>query len=211
MKELNPHHSSPFKNRLLHWTFIIVLGGAVFVCAFFLYSRTSSKSNSVNTQPTTTKNKAVEARRELPAKLQIPSIEVDATVESVGITPQGAMDTPVEPLNVAWYNLGPRPGERGIAVIDGHLDGENQTEAVFKDLEEIAIGDTITVVDAKGAKLTFTVRATKLYDAQADTREVFINPNGYFLNLITCAGEWNEERKDYEERFVVFSELTSVE
>lgn len=212
MKELFPHHSSPFKNRLLHWAFIIALGGAVFLCAFFLYSRTSSHPNTVNQQPNFPHNQqAVESHRELPRRLEIPVIGVNTAVESVGLTAEGAMDTPVDQFNVAWYNRGPRPGERGSAVIDGHLDGENQTTAVFKDLNQVKVGDTIVVIDEKGSRLVFTVRSTKLYDSQADTREVFINPNGYYLNLITCAGAWNEDRQDYEERLVVFSELTSIE
>lgn len=210
MKELPVNPNSPFNSRLFHWASIVALGGAVFVCIFFLYSQNSSPTSSLEPRNLSS-NQTTETKRGLPSRLQIPKIKVDASVESVGITAAGAMDTPRDRFNVAWYNQGPRPGERGSAVIDGHLDGENQTEAVFKDLNQIQVGDTITVIDEKNTRLIFTVRSTKLYQSTADTREVFINPNGYYLNLITCAGAWDQARQDYEERLVVFSELTSIE
>lgn len=56
-----------------------------------------------------------------PVRLKIPKINIDAAIESVGLTPEGAMDVPKSHTNVAWFNLGPRPGEQGSAVINGHF------------------------------------------------------------------------------------------
>lgn len=151
------------------------------------------------------------ARPALPVRLQIPKIGVDTTVESVGLTTTGAMDTPAAAENVAWYQYGPRPGERGSAVIDGHLDTEDQTAAVFKDLATVTRGDIISVTDTEGVSHTFKVRELKYYQSNDNTGEVFANNQGVFLNLITCAGRWNQERHDYEERLVVFSELVPAE
>src|ERR1035437_8837175 len=47
----------------------------------------------------------------LPVRLKIPKIKADAIVEYVGLTPEGRMDVPKGPAEVAWYKLGPRPGE----------------------------------------------------------------------------------------------------
>src|SRR5665647_1830768 len=55
----------------------------------------------------------------VPVRLKIPTINVDATVESVGLTPDGDMDLPKDPDDVAWYELA-RPGEDGSAVMAGH-------------------------------------------------------------------------------------------
>lgn len=197
------------KNRLLHWTFVTLLGAAVFMCAFFLYSNSSSEQALLTGSNQSSLNNIIESKSEFatPTRLQISKIGVEAEVESVGLTPQGAMDTPANQFNVAWYNRGPRPGEQGSAVIDGHLDGENQSAAVFKDLDKLEIGDIITVVDEQNRSLQFKVRGTKLYQAGDDTTEVFENKEGRFLNLITCAGKWNQTRDDYEERLVIFSEL----
>src|SRR3989338_7815462 len=57
------------------------------------------------------------SRSSLPVRLKVPKINIDATIEYVGLTPQGAMGVPRGPVNVAWYQLGPRPGEEGSAVL----------------------------------------------------------------------------------------------
>jgi|SRR5579859_1664665 len=59
-----------------------------------------------------------------PLRLILPTIDVNAFIENVGTLPGGDLATaaakPWE--DVGWYSDGPRPGERGSAVIDGHLD-----------------------------------------------------------------------------------------
>src|SRR5260221_477146 len=58
------------------------------------------------------------------ARLLIPAIGVNAPIESVGVQPNGAMDTARQSpwSDVGLYTGGPRPGDRGSAVIAGHLD-----------------------------------------------------------------------------------------
>ena len=56
----------------------------------------------------------------LPIRLKIPSIKVDAAIEYVGIAPDGNMDVPKGPDNVAWFEPGTRPGDVGSAVLAGH-------------------------------------------------------------------------------------------
>src|SRR4051812_34701143 len=79
-----------------------------------------------------------------PVRVKIPIIGVDAAVEQVGKTPDGAMDVPHDYSETAWYNLGPRPGEPGNAVIDGHVDSTTG-KAVFWDLRKLTRGDRIVV------------------------------------------------------------------
>ena len=105
---------------------------------------------------------------ELPFRLKIPSINVDSTVEYVGLTMDGAMDVPKEPENVAWYNLGIRPGEIGSAVIDGHSGYKNNKPAVFDNLYKLQKGDKIYVEDRKGGIITFVVHEIKKYSLNAE-------------------------------------------
>jgi hypothetical protein len=42
----------------------------------------------------------------LPVHLKIPSINIDASIEYVGLIPDGAMDAPKEPANVGWLSPG---------------------------------------------------------------------------------------------------------
>jgi len=48
------------------------------------------------------------------------------------------MDVPKGLNNIGWFNLGPRPGENGNAVIDGHYGvWKNGKGAVFNNLHKL--------------------------------------------------------------------------
>jgi LPXTG-site transpeptidase (sortase) family protein len=142
-----------------------------------------------------------------PFRLTIPSINVDAPVESVGLTPRGAVDSPKEPANAAWFNLGPRPGDQGSAVIDGHFGWKDNVPAVFDNLAALQAGDKVYVEDADGVTTTFVVRELRTYDPNDATDAVFRSGDGKaHLNLITCGGLWDEASKSYAKRLVVFTD-----
>lgn len=150
---------------------------------------------------------STEAIPGLPMRLKIPRINVDAAVEDVGLTPGGAMDVPKGPSDVAWFDLGPRPGEVGSAVIAGHEGWKDNIAAVFDDLYKLRAGDELSVEDAEGTTTTFVVRNVRIYDQNADAADVFDSSDGKaHLNLVTCEGVWNAAQKSYSNRFVVFTD-----
>src|SRR5581483_10711495 len=80
----------------------------------------------------------------LPVRLIIPSIHVDAAVEQLGLAPDKSVDVPKGPYDVAWFDLGPRPGEQGSAVISGHFGPWlNGAHSVFDNLNQVKPGDSI--------------------------------------------------------------------
>lgn len=144
----------------------------------------------------------------LPVRLKIPTINVDASVESLGLTVSGDMDTPKGPDNVAWFELGTRPGENGSAVIAGHFGTwKNGKRSVFDNLHKLKAGDKVYIEDEKGESITFVVREIRNFDPQADATEVFSSDDDMaHLNLITCEGAWNKDSKNYSKRLVVFAD-----
>lgn len=143
----------------------------------------------------------------LPLRIKIPKINVNARVEYVGITLQGAMDVPKGPANVAWFNLGPRPGDTGSAVIAGHEGWKNGIPAVFDNVHKLRKGDIISIEDKWGTIFTFIVREIRVYDLKEDASAVFRSSDGKaHLNLITCAGAWNKITKSYSNRLVIFTD-----
>jgi LPXTG-site transpeptidase (sortase) family protein len=143
----------------------------------------------------------------LPRTLRIPRIGVEADIEQVGLTNEGAMDVPQDYWRVGWYELGPRPGEQGNAVIAGHLDTMTGA-AVFARLPDLRAGDEIEVEDAKGKTRTFIVeRKTSFKDEDAPLDEIFGTATSAHLNLITCGGAWDEKAGHYKERIVIFAKL----
>ncbi len=142
------------------------------------------------------------------ARLLIPAIGVNAPIESVGVRPDGAMETPRQhPWNdVGWYNTGPHPGERGSAVIAGHLDRPGGNPAVFWRLRDLRVGDSVLVVDASGKTLRFHVTRIMSYPPQdAPVQDIFGNTAGSFLNLTTCAGDWIPAQHQTALRLVVYT------
>jgi len=143
----------------------------------------------------------------LPMRLEIPKINVDAVVDYVGLASDGAMDVPEGPSDVAWFDLGPRPGEKGSSVIDGHSGWKDGTQAVFDNLYKLQKGDKIYVKDVKGTTASFVIREIRTYDPQADASSVFGSTDGNaHLNLITCTGTWDKITQSHSERLVVFAD-----
>jgi len=146
-----------------------------------------------------------------PVRLQIPAIGVDAPVVPLGETATGAMATPDQPMQVGWWEYGPAPGERGSAVIGGHLDFHGYGPAVFWNLRKLRRGDDVRVVLADGRTVRFTVQSTEVYP-ENDTAiidRIFRANDATRLNLITCAGTFNPLTRDYDKRLVVYTVLAS--
>lgn len=143
-----------------------------------------------------------------PVTISIPSIGVTASVESVGEDSQGRMDVPQRAADVAWYNLGPKPGQIGSAVMSGHLDDISGRPAVFWDLAKLSVGDEITITDKSGKEYRFVVTDKQSYPFdQLPLEKVFNTNDKPRLNLITCEGNWNPETRNYSNREVVYAEL----
>jgi LPXTG-site transpeptidase (sortase) family protein len=132
---------------------------------------------------------------------------VDAAIEPIGLTPEGAMDTPKGPEGVAWYKLGPRPGEIGSAVIAGHVGWKDKTQAVFDTLPSLRPGDKLSIENDTGTIITFVVRELRMYDQNQDASDVFNSfDEKAHLNLIGCEGVWDAVAKKYSKRLVVFTD-----
>jgi LPXTG-site transpeptidase (sortase) family protein len=142
----------------------------------------------------------------LPVHLSIPTINIDANIQHVGLTSDGNMDVPNNINDVGWFNLGSRPGEKGSAVISGHVNGKNGEAGVFSNLSKLKKGDTGTITDDKGTILTFIIQNTHLYDP-GYAEEIFSTNDKAHLNFITCDGLWDANKKSYTKRLVVFADI----
>lgn len=150
---------------------------------------------------------------ELPVRLIIPAIGVDAEVQYVGLASDGTgeMEVPSNFTDVGWYQDGVRPGMRGSAVIAGHFNGKGVPQAVFYDLDTLRIGDEVAIMSAERVEDVFRVVKIETYEHDDPTTDVFLSSDGKVkLNLITCGGEWLPREDLYEKRTVVFTELVST-
>jgi sortase (surface protein transpeptidase) len=144
-----------------------------------------------------------------PVRLRIPAIELDTTVQWVGVDSEGRMGIPSNYTDVAWYEDGPTPGTPGNAVIAGHLDSKTGP-AVFYRLEDLVPGDEIITATADGQELRFIVLSSETYDvADAPLERIFGNADRPHLNLITCDGAFDRSIRQYDKRLVVYTELVT--
>lgn len=162
--------------------------------------------NLLNTYsvPASTANLKPGSGAVMPYRIRIPILGIDSHIESVGLY-KGAMDVPSNIWDTAWLSSGPRPGEAGNAVIDGHKDSVAGV-AVFWRLGELKPGDKIYVSDRDGWELTFEVSQVASYvTAQAPLAQVFGPSTDHNLNLITCDGSFDAGRHTYDKRLVVYT------
>ncbi|MER5387311.1 class F sortase [Streptomyces sp. NPDC002688] len=144
-----------------------------------------------------------------PDRIRIPAIGVDAPLMGLGLTPQGSLNVPpAEKKNLAgWYEAGTTPGERGTAVVAGHVDNA-EGPAVFYDLGALRKGGTVEVDRLDGSTALFTVDAVEVYDSRAfPDAKVYGAARRPELRVITCGGGYSETT-GYQGNVVVFAHLT---
>lgn len=143
-----------------------------------------------------------------PARLIIPSLGVDTHVQYVGITAAGNMAVPSNFTDVGWYRYGTVPGQRGSAVVAGHVDNAIGLAGVFKRLEELDVGAEVFVETKGGERLRFLVTDAETYGYRdVPVERVFNQGDARRLNLVTCGGSWIQSERSYDERLVVYTVL----
>ncbi|HEX2773625.1 MAG TPA: class F sortase [Micromonosporaceae bacterium] len=144
-----------------------------------------------------------------PVGITIPSLNVRAVVNEVGLASDGTIDVP--PLDRAqeagWYDQSPTPGEVGPSVIVGHVDTRSGP-AVFHQLSRMKPGDNVEVAREDRTVAVFQVERLERFDkAHLPADQVygdFTKPN---LRLITCGGRWVGGQTGYADNVVVFANL----
>jgi LPXTG-site transpeptidase (sortase) family protein len=194
-------------SRLTLVIIVLVAAFSAFLLLFFIRRNQPERLSIKSTLNALATPNSEQASSALPVRLKIPSINVDAAVEYVGLTQDGRVDVPKGPSGVAWFELGPIPGETGSAVVDGHSGWKNGVPAAFDNLYKMQIGDKIYVENQSGTEITFVTREIRSYDKNEAVSDVFnSNDAQAHLNLITCAGDWNAREKTHSKRLVVFAD-----
>ncbi|MFE3637317.1 class F sortase [Streptomyces sp. NPDC059168] len=147
--------------------------------------------------------------RATPTRLVIPKISVDAPFTPLSLASTGQLQPPpgADTNLVGWYADGVTPGEKGTAIIAGHVDTVTSA-AVFANLYELAPGDRFTVDRADGQKAEFVVDDTETFAKDAfPSDRVYADADRPEARLITCAGDYDHTVRDYTDNLVVFAHL----
>lgn len=139
-----------------------------------------------------------------PISISVPSIGVDSVMVPVGVLADGTVDVPIDPTIAGWFQPGPRPGERGPAVIMGHVDSRAVGPGVFYRLRDLAVGATVTITTTTGP-IDFVVTALEQYPKdEFPTDRVYGPVPVRALRLITCGGSFDRSIRHYRDNIVAY-------
>lgn len=143
----------------------------------------------------------------IPNQVWIPSVGIKAPVEPVGLLDNGQMDVPKSSNIAGIFVNGVMPGEQGNALMAGHLDSYTGP-AIFHPLKRVKPGDPIVISNEEGKFLVFSVVSVESYlTSEAPLDKIFGDTNREQLNLITCAGKYDRNKREHNKRLVVYTRL----
>jgi sortase (surface protein transpeptidase) len=135
------------------------------------------------------------------------SIEIPRTGVQAKLVPLrldgGELKGPEQPADVGWYADSPLPGDRGAAVLVGHVDSRSGP-AVFYRLGDLRIGDLVVVRRTNGP-VRFRVHDLARYRRTGvPLQDVFGPTPDRGLRLITCDGPYRRG-SGYRDNVVVYA------
>jgi hypothetical protein len=140
-----------------------------------------------------------------PRSIHIAAIGVHARVIPLGLNADGTMQTPTNFSETGWYKPWREPGERGAAVITGHVDSISGP-AVFYRLRDLRRGNIIRVGRADGSVVRFRVEGLERWPkADFPTRRVFRPTRVAALRLVTCSGNFDSSTGHYVDNTIVYA------
>ncbi|MFI1758865.1 class F sortase [Streptomyces sp. NPDC020571] len=147
----------------------------------------------------------------VPDRVSIPAIQVDAPVMGVGLDADGWVDAPPpeDPNLAGWFTGAVSPGEKGTAVVVGHVDNQ-QGPAVFYGLGALEKGNKVEVHRQDGKTAVFEIYGIEVFEKDNFPGDrVYGSKGGPELRVITCGGGFTKQN-GYDGNVVAFARLTEV-
>jgi sortase (surface protein transpeptidase) len=145
--------------------------------------------------------------RSRPVHLSIPIIGVSVPLSALTLNKNGSVNVPTNFSVPGWYNGDRSPGQKGSAVILGHVDNTHGP-AVFFYLDKLKLGNRVDVTLADGRKLVFAVIGVRMYKKSNFPDKLVYGSRTYpALQLVTCGGIFDPSTGHYLSNIVVFTAL----
>lgn len=143
-----------------------------------------------------------------PKKIIIPSLGVNNYIQNVGIDQNQEVAVPNNIHYAGWFVDSVRPGDKGLSIIDGHLNGSTE-DGIFIHLDKLKTGETFAIEFGDGSSRSFRVMTVDTVDLDKAASVLFSQhpTTTNQLNLITCGGTYNREARLYNKRIIVAAEL----
>jgi hypothetical protein len=144
-----------------------------------------------------------------PYQIEIPKLGARAPIVTVSTTPDGALDVPLNPKTVGWWNGGAKPGaKKGTAILDGHINYRG-VDGVLSRIGTLNPGDTVYIRGLHGGKRTrvrFSITGVRTYEKHAlPYKEIFDQSSVGRLAIVTCGGPFDAQTGNYLDNIVAFA------
>lgn len=142
-----------------------------------------------------------------PRSISLPTINAEGYVQKVGIDQSKQIAVPSNVFMAGWYVKSARPGEKGLSIIDGHINGQVK-DGIFAKLSQLKAGDEFELEMGNGKVLHYKIKDVQTVKLSEALSYLFSQqPNiERQLNLITCGGDYDPSAKTYEQRIIVVGE-----
>lgn len=147
----------------------------------------------------------------VPDRVSIPAIRVDAPVVPVGLDPDGWVGAPPpeDPNLAGWFTGAVSPGEKGTAVVVGHVDNK-QGPAVFYGLGALKKGNRVEIRRKDGKTAIFEIYGIEVFEkSNFPGDRVYGSKGTPELRVITCGGGFSKQ-SGYAGNVVAFARLVEV-
>ena len=149
----------------------------------------------------------VAARMERPevaaVSIAIPSLSLSGPLDELGVAADGELLAPDDPSRAGWYASGVVPGDRGPAIVGGHVDSR-RGRGVFFALRSLRPGDVVEITRSDGRVARFAVsRVQQVAKDRFPTAAVYGPTPQPELRLITCGGRFDRTVRSYTDNVVV--------
>lgn len=137
-----------------------------------------------------------------PKRIVIPKINIDTFLQNVGVDQNNQIAVPTNIHIAGWFVDSVKPGDAGLSIIDGHVNGVSSDEGVFRRLKELVVGDSVQIVMGDNLSIDFKVVSNQEI-ATAESASVLYSQNPTIksqLNLITCTGNFDRANRQYNKR-----------
>ncbi len=137
-----------------------------------------------------------------PVKMYFTARNIFCDVQPVGKTAGGAMATIDDPYIAAWYQDGPSPGDKGNALVNGHVRWGG-IAGTFSILSEMDIGEQVVFEYENGTQKSFYVTDKLFYPFDGVPAQLMSQSGDDRVTLISCYGKWDSDAGTSSQRVFV--------
>jgi LPXTG-site transpeptidase (sortase) family protein len=147
----------------------------------------------------------------MPDRVSIPAIQVNAPLIPVGLDVDGWVGAPPpqDPNLAGWFTGAVTPGEKGTAVVVGHVDNQ-QGPAVFYALGALKKGNRVEIIRQDQKTAVFEIYGIEVFEKNDFPGDrVYGSKGAAELRVITCGGGFSKQG-GYAGNVVAFARLVEV-